>query len=69
MVDATLSDSDTTNETLTYLQACHSQFELGFLSYEKVINMDSTVQWFSSWVTKLLNEGMWETVVLMGKYN
>jgi len=64
--DPTPSDSDTTNETLTYLQACHNLFELGFLSHEKVTNMNSTVlkniekgyEYFSSWITTLLNEGM-----------
>ena len=50
---------------LTYFQACHNLFELGFLSHDKVMNMESTVlakidkdyEFFSSWITTLLKEG------------
>jgi len=49
-----------------YLQACHNLFEVGFLSHEKVTNLESVVvtnidkgyEYFSSWITTLLNEGM-----------
>jgi len=59
-------DSDTTNETLQYLQACHNLFEQGFLSHEKITDMESEVlknisigyEHFSSWLSTLLTEGM-----------
>ena len=59
------ADSDTTNETWEYLQACHKLFESGFLSHDKVDNMDSPVlqniddgyKYFTSWLSTLLEEG------------
>ncbi|XP_065914376.1 uncharacterized protein [Dysidea avara] len=58
------ADSDTTNETWEYLQACHKLFESGFLSHDKVDNMDSPVlqniddgyKYFTSWLSTLLEE-------------
>jgi len=60
--DPPLVDSSAANETWEYLQACHNLFEIGFLSHDKVVNMDSPVlknindgyKYFTSWLSTLL---------------
>ena len=58
-------DSSAANETWEYLQACHKLFEIGFLSHDKVVNMDSPMlnnindgyKYFTSWLSTLLEQG------------
>lgn len=53
------------DETLQYLQACHNLFEEGFLSHERITDMESTLlknidegyEYFTSWLSTLLSEG------------
>ena len=61
------SDANIVSETLQYLQACHNLFEEGFLSHERIINLESPVlknitkgyEYFTSWLLTLLSEGMY----------
>ena len=64
--DSPPADADTTAETHKFLEACNLLFEKGFLSHEKVSSMDSIVvqnissgyQYFTSWLSALLSEGI-----------
>ena len=58
-------DADATKETRQYLQAYHKLFKIGFLSHDKIDNLDSAVlknindgyKYFTSWLSMLLEEG------------
>lgn len=55
-------DAPSTSETLAYLEACHLLFEEGFLSHEGIRsqilkNISKGYEYFSAWLTSLLNEG------------
>ena len=65
-------DVDTTRKTLAYLEACSKLFENGFLSRERIMNMDSSVlksidegyQFFTTWMDKILEKG-----IIVTEYN
>lgn len=58
-------DAATTSETLAYLEACSKLFEQGFLSHDRIHNMDSKIlknihkgySYFSSWLNSILEKG------------
>ena len=60
------ADASMTSETLAYLEACHLLFEQGFLSHERIRNLDSEVlkniskgyEYFSGWLTSILDKGI-----------
>ena len=60
------SDVAMTIEAHKYLEACNLLFEKGFLCHEKICRMDSPVlqnissgfEYFSSWISTLLLEGI-----------
>jgi len=60
------ADANTTEETLKYLKACHKLFESGFLAHDKIVSLDSPIlknidegyQYFTSWLSTLMTEGM-----------
>ena len=58
-------DVAATSETLAYLEACNKLFEQGFLSHDRIRNMDSQIlrnihqgySYFSNWLDSILEKG------------
>ena len=58
-------DASEVQETLAYLEACSLIFERGFLSHDRIRNLDSEIlqnitkgyDYFSGWLTSILKEG------------
>ena len=58
-------DASEVQETLAYLEACSLIFEWGFLSHDRIRNLDSEIlqnitkgyDYFSGWLTSILKEG------------
>lgn len=56
--------------TLQYLEACNKLFENGFLSHEKLFNMDNDIlksiskgyNFFTTWFTELMEKGTFSSV-------
>ena len=67
------ADAETTRETMKYLEACNNLFKKGFLCHEKITSLDSTVlqnisngyNYFTTWLSTLLSEGMQKGSVLL----
>ena len=59
------ADAAEVQETLAYLEACSLLFEQGFLSHDRIRNLESEIlqnitkgyDYFSGWLTSLLKEG------------
>ena len=59
-------DAIPTSKTLQYLEGCNAIFERGFLSHDKIMDMNSTVlksidhgfKFFTNWMDQILKEGM-----------
>jgi len=59
------ADAAEVHETLAYLEACSLLFEQGFLSHDRIRNLESAIlqnitkgyDYFSGWLTSLLKEG------------
>lgn len=60
------ADAKMVTVTLKYLEACHKLFENGFLSHDRIFNLDSDVlksidqgyNFFSTWFVELMDKGM-----------
>ena len=59
-------DTDATRKTLSYLEACNKLFEKGFLSHNRIMDVNSEVlqsinegyRFFTTWMNQILEKGI-----------